>query len=162
VSPTARFAALALSFGVLLGGCTSTSTNVVPDEATGRGYRVGMRLELRSDRLLEASAATLASAPPALVRQSLRTPGAPVTIDDVRRSAARYPHIVGIVPSGTRLVVTAIEHRTYVGLEAWFEVTARITAGSFAGRTVSLDAISAHGADGRSPLIDPNELVILD
>lgn len=147
---------------VLTAACAATPIDAVPDEATGRGYRVGMTLELQSDRMLEKPTGTLSGAPPNLVRESLRSTERRVTIDDYRRSHAAFPDIIGIVAKGTRVVVTGIERRTYPGLDAWFEVKARIATGAFAGQAVSLDRISAHGAEGRSPLVDPAELAIVE
>jgi hypothetical protein len=160
LSAVARLAVAVMA--VLAAACAATPIDSVPDEATGRGYRVGMTLELRSDLLLEKPTGTLSGAPPNLVRESLRSAERSVTIDDYRRSRAAFPDIIGIVARGTRVVVTGIERRTYPGLDAWFEVKARIATGAFAGQTVSLDPISAHGADGRSPLVDPAELAIVE
>lgn len=134
----------------------------MPDEAAGRGYRVGMMLELRSDRMLQEPAGTLSGVPPSLVRGSLRSTGGTGTIDDYRRNRAAFPDILGVVANGTRVVVTHIERRTCPGLEAWFEVKARIATGAFAGQAVSLDRISARGADGRSPPVDPAELAVVE
>jgi hypothetical protein len=144
----------------LVAACSATPLESVPDERAGRGYRVGMPLALVADRMLENPTGTLSSAPPNLVRESLRITERRVTVEDYRRSRAAFPDILGIVPAGTQLVVTAIERKTNPGLDDWFEVTARFTSGPFHGREVSLDRISAHGADGRSPLIDPAELEV--
>jgi hypothetical protein len=133
----------------------------VPDESAGPGYRAAMILELRQDRLLERPQGTLSGAPPELVRQGMTRPGKPVTIDEYRRSPQEFPEILGVAPAGTRLAVTSIVRRTYPGLEAWYEVTARITTGPYAGRLVSIDRLSAHGADGRTPLVDRTEFAIL-
>jgi hypothetical protein len=154
--PLRRTLLVALT-GLLLAACTRTALVAVPDERGLAGYRVGMTLVLRADRLLEAPAGTLSPAPPRLVRTASAADGAPGSVADYAAAPSRFPDVIAVVTAGTRLTVTGVERRTWPGLEAWFEVTARIDSGPLAERRVSLDALAARGADGRTPLVDPVE-----
>jgi hypothetical protein len=136
----------------LLAACSTTRIESVPDEGAARGYRVGMTLTLLQDRLLEP--------PGLLVPWSHHYLQPTVRPADYERDPRAYPKISGVVPAGTTVTVRTIERRTYPGLEAWYEVRAVIDSGAFRGRLVELGWISAHGADGRSPLIDPAELAL--
>jgi hypothetical protein len=151
----------ALAAGLLAVACSTTSLKSVPDSAVGPGYRVGMRLELLADRILERPQGTFNPAPPKLTRQaSGATPIDVVRVEDYRRSPGAFPNIIGVLSAGTSLEVTRIERRTYPGLEPWYEVRARVVSGPDAGREVSLDWVSAPGP-GRIPLVDSQELAVL-
>lgn len=154
-----EFSALTIVAAGLVTACGTTTVMSVPDTATARGYRVGMQLELRADRMLEQPTGTLNPAPPNLVREPLRAFPRRVTIEDYRRAPGDFPDIIGVVPAGTRLEVTRIDHRTYPGLEAWYEVRARILSGPYGGRAVALNHVSAHGP-GLIPLVDPEEFAV--
>lgn len=143
---------------VLLSACTTTVLQSVPDEPGGEGYRVGMRLELLQDRLIERPQAYLTNAPDDLVSWSHNYMLPSISVEQFLRDPDAYPKIYGVATAGTTIEVTRIARHTHPVLETDFEVTARITSGPFAGRRVSLDWISKHGADGRSPLVDPAEL----
>lgn len=141
-----------------LASCSGTQLQSLPDTPLGPGYRIGMQLELRAERMLERPPGTLSQGPPNLVREPMSAE--PASLGDFRRNSGAYPNIIGVLPAGTRLEVAAIERRTYPGLEPWYEVRARVIDGLFAGRLVSPDKLSKQGPD-RTLQVDLAEFRVL-
>lgn len=155
---------------VLLAGCASSSIDVLPDDSEGRGYYVGMALELRADRLVQKPSCSLCPGEsPSLVARALiqhdKLYGGhveDVSVDAYRRDPDAYANwIVGVAPAGTRVEVTRVVRRSaFLGLEATYEVLARFVSGSYSGTTIHLDSVSRYGVD-RRPNVDPTELSIV-
>ena len=155
------FRRMLLGFAAAVAACSATPLTSVPGDSAAPGYHIGMVLELRQERLLQSPQGLFNPAPADLVRHGTATTGGVVSIEEYRNSPQTHREIIGIVPAGTRLVVTSINRRTYPGLEPWYEVTAQFLSGSFADRSVSVDRLSANGTDGRTPLVDVAEFAVV-
>lgn len=163
----ARLAALSLEaagahvafvLACLLGGCTS-SADLSRAEALQTDYVPGATYRLLQDRLLEEQGTGLGPGRLAVVRMSIAyAPKHDVTVAAYRAAPRRWPHVLGVLEAGTRIRLVSVERRRYPMLDDWYEVTATIASGAFAGRKVDISRISAGVPDSRLLRIDPLEL----
>jgi len=79
-------------------------------------------------------------------------------MDEYWSDPRRWPKIRGILPAGTRIRLERIEHRTFPGLEVWYEATGLIESGEFRGRNVNLVGISSRVGATRMFRVNPADL----
>lgn len=160
LSPAAVRAALVLAG--LLAGCTPAS-DLTRAEALRTDYVPGATYRLLQDRLLEEQGDALGLGRLAVVRVSIAyAPKHDVTVATYRAGPRSWPHVLGVLEAGTRLRLVSVRRHSYPGLDDWYEATAKIESGEFAGRKVDISRISASGPDSRLLRTDPLELVRAD
>lgn len=130
--------------GLLAACAASQPLESVPDREEAPGYRSGMVLRLKHDRLLQAPPGGWTAPRDYLLEDSTVyiTEQGSLTVEEFRRHPELWPKIRGIVPADALLTVRRLEYRTHFALDDWYEVHAEITSGAFAGREVDLGHIS--------------------
>lgn len=152
-----RVGVVVLVAGVV--ACTSTIVDPRGPAGLGSDFVQGAVYVLLNDRYLDTPQGW--PTPPLVI---LASPGsydygvAPRSMDEYRSDPRRWPKIRGILPAGTRIRLERIEHRTYPGLEDWYEATGLVESGEFQGRKVNLGFISSGVGDTRMYRVNPAEL----
>jgi hypothetical protein len=144
---------------LLVAACSSIveQSDGGPEEAD---YVPGAVYVLLHDRYLEYLGWPVGIGRPVVVASSVSyVPGTgPSSIEEYQTDPARWSHIAGVLPAGTRLRFQRIERHRYPMLEDWFEAYAVVEDGEFRGRAVDLTRISAQVPNSRMLRSDPGEL----
>ena len=143
----------------VVAACSSTVVDPGGPGGLGTDYVKGAVYVLLNDRYLDTPQGW--PTPPLVIVASPHSylyGVAPRSMDEYRSDPGRWPRIRGILPAGTRIRLDRIEHRTYPGLEDWYETTGIIESGEFRGREVNLAFISSRVGDTRMHRLDPAEL----
>jgi len=139
--------------------CTSTIVDPGGPAGLGSDYAQGAVYVLLNDRYLDTPQGWPTPQLVILASPHSYVFGvAPRSMDEYRSAPGRWPKIRGILPAGTRIRLERIEHRTYPGLEDWYEVTGLIESGEFRGRRVNLGFISSGVGETRMYRVNPDEL----